>query len=130
MRNRHCISSDSGALVELILELAQYKTLSDNITRILNDIQKTLFYSSLQAKNLILKSASEIGGSQLFFYSYSAFFYQCGTYIENIYIRAKYLGNAYYKTTLKHICQLLVESLYLDWNKVSIDFHFIHLEAL
>ena len=130
MTNRQCISSDSGALVELIPELSQYKTLSNKIIAILDDVQKQLFYRSLKAKVLILKLASEIGGSQLFFYNDLVFLCKYRIYIEDMYIREKYVGNEYYKTILKSICQLVIEKyshrvelLCLNWNKVSIDFY-------
>jgi GNAT superfamily N-acetyltransferase len=124
--------ADSGAIFNLIKELAAYEHLQEEMIGSQAALQQHLFGRNPVAEALVVKipEQAEAAGFALFFRTYSTFLTQPGLYLEDLYIQPQYRGNGMGKALLIHLAKIAVERGYgrlewavLDWNTPAIEFY-------
>ncbi len=126
---RNAVPGDEGLLLTLILELAEYEKLVDQVTADEETLKEWIFEKK-KAEVMFAILNNEVIGYALFFHNFSTFLGKSGIYLEDIFIRPAYRGNGYGKAFLSKIAGIAVERgcgrlewCCLDWNKPSIDFY-------
>ena len=120
---------DTGAILKMVRELAEYERLLDGFTATEELLKETLFQRGV-AETLIGEYNQEPVGYAIFFHNVSSFAGSLGIYIEDIYVkpelRSKGFGEAMFaliaKMAVERKCARLEWSC-LKWNKPSIAFY-------
>lgn len=121
---------DTGKILRLILELAEYEHMTDQVVADEDTLNEWLFVKKTAEVLLILDDDGNEAGYALFFHNFSTFLGRGGIYLEDLYVRPEYRGKGYGKSALKEIARIAaergcgrVEWMCLNWNKPSIDFY-------
>lgn len=121
---------DTGKILRLILELAEYEHMTDHVVADEDTLNEWLFVKKTAEVLLILDDDGNEAGYALFFHNFSTFLGRGGIYLEDLYVRPEYRGKGYGKSALKEIARIAaergcgrVEWMCLNWNKPSIDFY-------
>ena len=129
-RFRKAEREDTGKLLRLICELAEYERMTDKVTADEGTLEEWLFGKKTAEVFFILDDDGNEIGYMLFFHSFSTFLGKAGIYLEDLYIRPESRGKGYGKAALREIARIAaergcgrVEWMCLDWNKPSIDFY-------
>ncbi len=127
---RPASSEDTGLILQMIRELADFEQLLDQVVTDEKSLRKSLFMDPKAPEVLIGEENNQPVGFVLFFYNFSTFLGKKGIYIEDLYVREEYRGKGYGELMLKEICSLAkkqgcgrVEWWVLDWNKPAINFY-------
>ncbi len=81
---RSAEKSDIPAILNLIIELAEYEKLSEQVKATEEILEENLFNRKF-AEVLIAEYDNEIAGQVLFFHNFSTFIGKPGIYLEDIY---------------------------------------------
>lgn len=126
---RYAERRDVPEILRLIVELAEYEKLEDQVIATEEILEEWLFEKK-KAEVLLPVLDGEIIGYALFFHNFSTFLGRAGIYLEDLYIRPEYRGNGYGKAALQHLAGIALERgcgrlewSCLDWNQPSIDFY-------
>lgn len=121
---------DTVKILQLILELAEYEHMTDQVVADEDTLNEWLFVKKTAEVLLILDDDGNEAGYALFFHNFSTFLGRGGIYLEDLYVRPEYRGKGYGKSALKEIARIAaergcgrVEWMCLNWNKPSIDFY-------
>jgi len=121
---------DSSLILKLILELADYERLADEVTASAETIEENLFGENPCAEVLIGEIDNQPVGYALFFGTFSTFTGKPGVYLEDIFIRPDWRNRGFGKALLQRIAALALERgcarlewSVLDWNQPAIDFY-------
>jgi GNAT superfamily N-acetyltransferase len=127
---REAISRDSGLILELIKELAQYEKLENEVVATEASIQETLFGSNPKAFAYVIENNDTPISFAVCFYNYSTFQGRAGIYLEDLYIREEYRGQGIGKGFFKILAERALQEncgrlqwWVLDWNEPSIQFY-------
>lgn len=122
-------SSDAFVLLELILELASYEKMLDEVSATHEQL-KTHIFDHNHAQALLFYEDEVVVGFTIYFFNYSTFTGRPGLYIEDIYMKEMYRGRGYGKQVFKYLSQVAInndcarmEWSCLDWNTPSIAFY-------
>ena len=123
--------SDLPALHRLVIGLARYERLEDQVVSTLSDFEHALLSSgdtdgaSVEAA-LLWPTANEQGepvAFALFFHNFSTFLGRRGLYLEDLFVLPEHRGRGYGKALLIHLARIAVERgcgrfewSVLDWN--------------
>jgi GNAT superfamily N-acetyltransferase len=126
---RLAISRDVPSLFELILALADYERLADQVVGSPAALYAHLFEQRC-IEALVAESDQQIIGFALFFVSYASALTQPGFYLEDLFVQPDYRGRSLGKMLLSELAKLAVERQYsrlewsvLDWNAPAIGFY-------
>lgn len=126
---RFAKEDDTGLLLELIRELADYEKRLDQVNITENDIYEAIFRRNI-AEAVIAEYKQKAAGFAVFFHNFSTFSGKTGIYIEDLYVRPGVRGIGIGKSLLSFIAKLAVkrncdriEWTVLHWNKPSISFY-------
>ncbi len=126
---RLAVSSDVPALFNLIMELAEYEHLADQVVGTVEALHSHLFDQSC-IEALVAESDGQAVGFALYFVNYSTFLTQPGFYLEDLFVRPAYRGYGVGKALLSALAKLALERDYgrlewsvLDWNAPAIGFY-------
>lgn len=129
LRIRAAKSEDTGIILGLIKELAEYEKLSDEVVATEELLNEWIFIKK-KAEVLIAEFNGETAGFALFFHNFSTFLGRAGIFLEDIFVKKEFRGNGIGYTLFKELAKLTVERKCgrldwncLDWNKSSIDFY-------
>jgi GNAT superfamily N-acetyltransferase len=130
LKIRLAAEQDTDAIFELILGLAAYEKLTDNVTGNSELLRSHLFGARPYAESIVAELDDQIVGFGLFFHTYSTFLTQPGLYLEDIFVLPEYrrqgigkaLMNSIIKIANERCCGRLEWSV-LDWNQPAIDFY-------
>lgn len=129
LKIRSGVMEDVPLVLAFIKELAEYESLSDQVTAT-EEILTEWIFTKQKAEVLIAELNRQPVGYALFFYNFSTFLGKSGIYIEDIYIRPEFRKKGFGKAFFKHIAGICVrrgcgrlEWACLDWNRPSIDFY-------
>ncbi len=127
---RFATPSDTGLILQMIRELADFEQLLDQVVADEKTLHKSLFEDPKAPEVLIAEENGNPVGFVLFFHNFSTFLGRKGVYIEDLYIREDVRGKGYGEALLKEICKLAkkrdcgrVEWWVLDWNERAINFY-------
>lgn len=127
---RPAVESDTPAILQLILGLAEYEKLSHEVVATEDRLRHTLFGAQPGAEVLLAHADSECAGFALFFPNYSTFLGQPGIYLEDLFVKPHWRGQGIGFALLQRLASLALERgcgridwQVLDWNQPSIDFY-------
>jgi GNAT superfamily N-acetyltransferase len=127
---RTATQKDMPAIFALIIELAEFEKLADQIMTTEAELCKTLFGKDKFVEILLAEYDGEIVGQALFFKNFSTFLGKPGIYLEDLYVKPEMRGKGIGKALLDEIIALAKERNYgrvewsvLDWNEPAIDFY-------
>ncbi|MCK4934741.1 MAG: GNAT family N-acetyltransferase [Simkaniaceae bacterium] len=127
---RKCRPEDTGLILQMIRELADFEKLLDQVIADEKTLQYSLFSDPKGPEVLIAEENGEPVGFVLFFHNFSTFLGRKGIYIEDLYVRGEFRGKGYGELILKEICSLAkkrncgrVDWWVLDWNERAINFY-------
>ena len=126
----HAISAaerrDLPALHRLVVALARYERLEDQVVSSVDDFAEALFGEHRGGVEAILLRASgdmEPVAFALFFHNFSTFLGRRGLYLEDLFVEPGHRGRGYGRALLVHLAKLAVERRcgrfewsVLDWN--------------
>ena len=129
---RSATITDIPAIFSLILALADYEKLSDQVTGNIETLQEDMFGAKpcIEAIVAEIEPNHKIVGFALFFTNYSTFLTRRGIYLEDLFVLSKYRGMGLGKALITNLAQIAVERKYgrfewsvLDWNEPAIAFY-------
>jgi GNAT superfamily N-acetyltransferase len=122
--------SDSGLVVELIRELAEYERLLPEVRITAADLERDLFGPRPYAEAALAWLGDEPAGFALWFHNYSTFAGRPGLYLEDLFVRPAHRGRGVGAALLRHLARLALERgcarfewSVLDWNAPAIEFY-------
>jgi len=124
--------ADIPAIFSLILALADYEKLSDQVTGNSETLQEDMFGAKpcIEAIVAEIEPNQQIVGFALFFTNYSTFLTRRGIYLEDLFVLSTYRGMGIGKALISNLAQIAVEREYgrfewsvLDWNEPAIAFY-------
>jgi len=127
---RFATVEDTGVILELIRELAEYERLSHEAVADEWLLHEYLFGDRRVAEVIIAEEHGEPLAFALFFHNFSTFVGRPGIYLEDIYVRPRARGRGIGKALLVLLAKIAVERgcgrmewAVLDWNEPAIGFY-------
>lgn len=121
--------NDSKAIFDLIMQLAEYEKMSEEVVNSPKLIEQIVFLDNA-AKVFIAELNQEAIGFALFFETYSTFNGRKGIHLEDFFVKKSYRGNGYGKALFKAVAEYAQSNGYLrlewnclDWNEPSQKFY-------
>ncbi len=129
IRIRPVEEADVEALFGLILELAEYEKLADQVNGDAAVLRRTLF-EQRAAEALLVERGEEAIGYAIFFTTFSSFECRPGIWLEDVYVRPEHRRGGAGQLVMEHLARLTVERGYarlewcaLDWNELALNFY-------
>ena len=126
---REASIEDSKLIVDLIIEMAEYEKLANEVIATEESIRESIFIKE-RAKALIIEFEEKAIGYIIYFFNYSTFNGAAGLYIEDIYIKEEYRGKGTGKDAFKLLAKIALEEdckrmewTCLNWNEPSRAFY-------
>jgi GNAT superfamily N-acetyltransferase len=129
LRIRPLAEPDVELLFGLILELAAYEKLSDEVAGDAEVLRRTLF-EQRAAEALLLELDGEAIGYAIFFTTFSSFECRSGIWLEDVYVRPEHRRGGIGRAVMEHLAALALERGHvrlewcaLDWNEPALRFY-------
>lgn len=126
---REAREGDEEAIFALIVELAAYEKLRDDVSGDAETLRRELFEAKT-AEALVAEVDGEMAGYALLARTFSTFECRAGIWIEDIYVRPESRKLGIGKALFARIAALAVERDWpriewavLEWNQLAIDFY-------
>lgn len=126
---RKATFDDVDAIYDLIIGIAKYEKMLDQVKATKEDLKESLFKHQ-HAHVLLGEADGKVVGFALYFYSFSTFVGRANLYLEDLFVYESYRGKGYGKQLLNALAKEAVSMgcerldwVCLDWNKPSIDFY-------
>ena len=127
---RPATPEDCEAIHGLILELAEFEKLLDQVIADPDTLRDALFSEKPAAEALVAIDGKEVVGYAIFFHNFSTFSGRRGMYLEDIYVQPGQRGKGLGKGLLNRVLEIAKERdcprcdwQVLDWNQRAIDFY-------
>jgi GNAT superfamily N-acetyltransferase len=122
--------ADADLLFELILELAGYEKLADQVRGDAEVLRRTLFEQRAAEALLIEAPGGEAMGYAIFFTTFSSFECRSGIWLEDVYVRPERRRGGVGLAVMEHLAALALERGHvrldwcaLEWNEPALDFY-------
>jgi len=129
VRIREAREGDEDAIFAMIVELATYEKLRDDVTGDADTLRRELFDAGT-AEALVAEVDGEAVGYALLARTFSTFECRAGIWIEDIYVRPERRKLGIGKQLFARVAALAVERDWprvewavLEWNRLAIDFY-------
>lgn len=129
IRIRAASEDDAELLHELILELATYEKLADQVVGDAATLRRSLF-EQRAAEALIVERGGEAVGYAIFFTTFSTFEARSGVWLEDIYVRPEQRRGGIGLAVMEHLAALALERGHvrlewcaLTWNEPALEFY-------
>lgn len=130
VRIRAASGDDAKLLFDLIVELAAYEKLSDEVGGDADVLRRSLFEEGA-AEALVVEAADgEAVGYAIFFTTFSTFECRPGIWLEDVYVRPEHRRGGIGRAVMEHLAQLArqrgcvrLEWAALDWNEPALSFY-------
>lgn len=130
VRIRPATEADAQLLFDLILELATYEKLADQVAGDAEVLRRSLFEEKA-AEALLLETADgEAVGYAIFFTTFSTFECRSGIWLEDVYVRPEHRRGGIGRAVMEHLANLALERghvrlewVALDWNEPALSFY-------
>jgi len=127
---RPASEEDVQVLFDLILELAEYEKLSDEVSGDAEVLRHSLFEEKAAEALLLETSDGEAIGYAIFFTTFSTFECRSGIWLEDVYVRPEHRRGGIGRAVMEHLATLTrdrghvrLEWVALDWNEPAINFY-------
>jgi GNAT superfamily N-acetyltransferase len=124
---RPAVEGDLSELMAMILELAEFENLSDQVECTEEDLQRVLFGPDAFVKDVVVEvEDGSIAGHALYYRSFSTFLGQPGIWLEDIYVRPDHRRHGYAGELMSFLRQQSdgrLEWEVLDWNMGAVNFY-------
>jgi GNAT superfamily N-acetyltransferase len=127
---RPAISEDIPGILEMVLELAEFEKLADQVVATREDYEESLFGANPAAEALVAEEKNELVGYAIFFSTFSTFIGRAGIWLEDLYVRPDFRKRGIGKRLLKEVGNIARERnagryewCVLDWNQNAIDLY-------
>lgn len=128
-RIRPARAEDAELLFELILELATYEKLADQVVGDAETLRRSLFEQGA-AEALIVERGEEAIGYAIFFTTFSTFETRPGIWLEDIYVRPAQRRGGVGLALMRHLAGLALDRGHvrlewcaLTWNEPALQFY-------
>ena len=126
---RSAREEDCGLLFELIVELATYEKLADQVVGDAETLRRSLF-EQRTAEAVLVERGGETVGYAIFFTTFSTFETRSGVWLEDIYVRPEHRRGGIGLKVMEHLAGLALERGHvrlewcaLTWNEPAMDFY-------
>lgn len=127
---RPATEADVQLLFDLILELAGYEKLADEVRGDAEVLRRSLFEEKA-AEALLLETADgEAVGYAIFFTTFSTFECRSGIWLEDVYVRPEHRRGGIGRLVMEHLAKLALDRghvrldwVALEWNEPALSFY-------
>jgi GNAT superfamily N-acetyltransferase len=126
---RPATEADVETVFELILELATYERLRDQVVGDAAVLRRTLF-EQRAAEALLIEDGGEPIGYAIFYVTFSSFECRSGIWLEDVYVKPERRRGGVGRAVMEHLAALALERGHvrfewcaLDWNQSALDFY-------
>jgi GNAT superfamily N-acetyltransferase len=127
---RDAAPADVPLLLELIVALAEYERLADEVVAGPETLEQWLFGPDRAAEALVAEVDGAPAGFAIFYRTFSTFDAMPGLWLEDLFVRDEQRGAGVGKALLTHLAGLTLERGYtrlewvaLDWNAPALGFY-------
>lgn len=127
---RAATEADVQLLFDLILELAAYEKLADQMAGDVEVLRRSLFEQRAAEALLVETSDGEAVGYAIFFTTFSTFECRSGIWLEDVYVRPEHRRGGIGRAVMEHLAQLALERghvrldwVALEWNEPALNFY-------
>ncbi|HYH53388.1 MAG TPA: GNAT family N-acetyltransferase [Solirubrobacterales bacterium] len=127
---RSATEADSQLLFDLILELATYEKLADEVSGDPEVLRRSLFEEKAAEALLLETPDGEAVGYAIFFTTFSTFECRSGIWLEDVYVRPEHRRGGIGRAVMEHLARLTLERghvrlewVALDWNEPALNFY-------
>ncbi|MFL5872059.1 MAG: GNAT family N-acetyltransferase [Solirubrobacterales bacterium] len=127
---RAATEADVPLLFDLILELAAYEKMADEVAGDAEVLRRSLFEQKA-AEALLLETADgEAVGYAIYFTTFSTFECRSGIWLEDVYVRPEHRRGGIGRLLMEHLAQLALDRghvrldwVALEWNEPALNFY-------
>jgi len=127
---RPATEADAQLLFDLILELAAYEKMAEEVAGDAEVLRRSLF-EQRAAEALLLETADgEAVGYAIFFTTFSTFECRSGIWLEDVYVRPEHRRGGIGLAVMEHLARLAQERghvrldwVALEWNEPALNFY-------
>jgi GNAT superfamily N-acetyltransferase len=126
---RAATEADAELLFGLILELATYEKLADEVVGDAETLRRSMFEQGA-AEALVVERGEEVAGYAIFFTTFSTFETRSGIWLEDLYVRPEQRRGGIGLAIMEHLAALALERGHvrlewcaLTWNEPALDFY-------
>ena len=126
---RQARRSDVPVLMNMILELAEYEKLTDQVTATEKSLTEWIF-DEVKAEALLAEENGAPVGYAIYFHNFSSFAGRAGVFLEDLYVRPAARKKGCGKALIRRVAAITrergcvrLEWNCLDWNRSSIAFY-------
>jgi GNAT superfamily N-acetyltransferase len=127
---RPASEADAQLLFDLILELAAYEKMADEVVGDAEVLRRSLF-EQRAAEALLLETADgEAVGYAIFFTTFSTFECRSGIWLEDVYVRPEHRRGGIGRLVMEHLAKLALDRghvrldwVALEWNEPALTFY-------
>ena len=127
---RPATEADAQLLFDLILELAGYEKMADEVVGDAEVLRRSLF-EQRAAEALLLETADgEAVGYAIFFTTFSTFECRSGIWLEDVYVRPEHRRGGIGRLVMEHLANLALDRghvrldwVALEWNEPALNFY-------
>jgi len=127
---RPASEADVQVLFDLILELAAYEKLSDEVTGDAEVLRRSLFEEKAAEALLLETPDGEAIGYAIFFTTFSTFECRSGIWLEDVYVRPEHRRGGIGRAVMEHLAAIArdrghvrLEWVALNWNEPALNFY-------
>lgn len=122
--------ADAQLLFDLILELAAYEKMAEEVAGDAEVLRRSLFEQKA-AEALLLETADgEAVGYAIFFVTFSTFECRSGIWLEDVYVRPEHRRGGIGRLLMEHLAKLALDRghvrldwVALEWNEPALNFY-------
>ncbi len=126
---RPATEADVETVFELILELATYEKLREQVFGDPEVLRRTLF-EQRAAEALLIEDGEEAIGYAIFYVTFSSFECRSGIWLEDVYVKPERRRGGIGRAVMEHLAALALERGHvrfewcaLDWNQPALEFY-------
>jgi GNAT superfamily N-acetyltransferase len=129
LRIRAAGEADAETIFGLILELAEYEKLADQVAGDAETLRHSLF-DRRDAEALLIERGGEAVGYAIFFTTFSTFECRSGIWLEDVYVRPEHRRGGVGRAVMERLAAIALERGHvrlewcaLEWNAPALDFY-------